>query len=155
EYPVNDTLLTVAQIRSPRPSPDGKRLVFTALDRLWVMDFPSGKPKRLTTADVGEHSPAWSPDGRWISYVTWTERGGEGGAVWRIATDGISKAERLTTQPGYYDRLAYTPDGRRLIVSRGSRQPRIAEESPPMDLMWLPADGDALTRIMPVGRIGT
>ena len=58
------------QIRDARPSPDGKRLAFTALDRLWVMDLPSGKPRRLTRSDVRRVRPAWSPDGRHIAYVT-------------------------------------------------------------------------------------
>ena len=34
----------------PLPSPDGKRLAFTALDRLYVMDYPSGTPRRVTNA---------------------------------------------------------------------------------------------------------
>ena len=36
EYPINDSTLTVAQIRGAAPSPDGKRLAFTALDKLWI-----------------------------------------------------------------------------------------------------------------------
>ena len=58
EYPMNDSVLDVKQIRNARPSPDGKRLVFSALDKLWVMDLPNGRPRRLTTATAGEHSPA-------------------------------------------------------------------------------------------------
>src|SRR6185369_12612082 len=37
-YPLNDESLVVRQIRDVAPSPDGKRLAFTALDRVWVMD---------------------------------------------------------------------------------------------------------------------
>src|SRR5438105_13021263 len=48
QYPVDDSVLNVKQIRNARPSPDGKRLVFTALDKLWIMDLPSGKPRRMT-----------------------------------------------------------------------------------------------------------
>ena len=36
DYPINDSMLTVAQIRGARPSPDGQRLAFTALDVLYV-----------------------------------------------------------------------------------------------------------------------
>src|SRR6476619_138137 len=84
EYPINDSTLTVAQIRGARPSPDGKRLAFTALDKLWIMDLPSGSPKRLTRSphETGEHSPVWSPDGRYITYLTWTDQGGD---IYRIA----------------------------------------------------------------------
>ena len=49
EYPMDDSVLTVKQIRNARPSPDGKRLVFSALDKLWLMDLPNGRPRRLTS----------------------------------------------------------------------------------------------------------
>jgi len=107
EYQVNDTTLTVRQIRGARPSPNGKQLVFTALDRLWILDLPSGKPRRLTTADEGEHSPVWSPDGKYIAYVSWTE---EGGDIWRIPAAG-GKAEKLTRAQAFYEDLAYSANG--------------------------------------------
>jgi len=43
EYPIDDQKLTVSQIRGARPSPDGRRVVFTALDRLWMADLPAGR----------------------------------------------------------------------------------------------------------------
>src|SRR4029453_15223657 len=99
--------LPVRQIRGARPSPNGKQLVFTALDRLWIMDLPSGKPKRLTTADEGEHSPVWSPDGKYIAFVSWTEDGGD---IWRIPVAG-GKPEKLTRAQAFYEDLAYSPNG--------------------------------------------
>ena len=54
------------------PLADGKRIVFSALDRLYVMDLPSGAPRRLTSDSVHEQAPAGRPDGQWIAYVTWT-----------------------------------------------------------------------------------
>lgn len=50
QYPIEDAAeAQVTQIRDAVPSPDGKKLAFTALNRLYVMDFPNGTPKRLTT----------------------------------------------------------------------------------------------------------
>ena len=43
DYPIDDEKLRVSQIRGARPSPDGKRVVFTALDRLWIADLPQGR----------------------------------------------------------------------------------------------------------------
>ena len=42
EYPVSDSAtFTVRQIRNAVPSPDGSKLAFTALDRLYVVDVPA------------------------------------------------------------------------------------------------------------------
>jgi len=52
DYPIGDEKLTVSQIRGARPSPDGRRIVFTALDRLWIADLPQGRgTKRPKTED--------------------------------------------------------------------------------------------------------
>ena len=68
--------MLVQQIRNPVSSPDGKRVAFSALDRLYVMDWPEGTPRRLTRDSVHEQVPAWSPDGKWIAYVSWGDSGG-------------------------------------------------------------------------------
>ncbi len=43
DYAIPDDTLTVSQIRGARPSPDGRRVVFTALDRLYIADLPAGR----------------------------------------------------------------------------------------------------------------
>ncbi len=145
EYRVNDSVLTVRQIRGARPSPDGKRLVFSALDRLWTMDLPSGTPTRLTTSTDGEHAPVWSPNGRYIAYVSWTEDGGD---IWRIAATG-GRPEKLTTQTAFYDDIMYTPTGTRIVAARAPRTQRaiVNDEINPSlvitDLVWIPAGGGA------------
>lgn len=165
QYSVDDSLLIVRQIRDARPSPDGKRLAFTALDKLWVMDLPSGMPRRVTAAvGLGEHSPVWSPDGRYIAYVTWNE---EGGDVWRVAAPAQSAStratpQRLSTRTAFYDQLNYTPDGSRLVVARGPREARRGlDQLEPHDasaagveLVWFPAAGGDAKVITPVTAYG-
>lgn len=147
-YTINDSTLTVQQIRDPVPSPDGKRLAFTSLDRLWLMDFPAGKPRRLTSLEQGEYSPTWSPDGRYLAFVTWTEHGGD---IYRVRTDGKSAPERLSQHSAFYQDLTYTPSGSRLLAVRGSRQPRVEDEGNfGLELVWIPAGGGAATMIAPV-----
>ncbi len=145
DYPINDSVLTVRQIRGARPSPDGKRLVFSALDRLYTMDLPSGTPKRLTTATDGEHAPVWSPDGKFIAYVSWNEDGGD---IWRVPATG-GRPEKLTTQTAYYDDIMYSPTGSRIVAARAPRTQRAIlndEINPKLiitDLVWIPAAGGA------------
>jgi Tol biopolymer transport system component/imidazolonepropionase-like amidohydrolase len=156
QYDVNDTLLTVRQIRGARPSPDGRRLAFSALDHLWLMDLPAGKPRRLTTATDGEHAPAWSPDGKYIAYVTWNE---EGGDIWRIAPDG-GKPEKLTTQSAWYDDITYAPTGSRIVAARAPRTQRaiVNDEINPKlvitDLVWIPAGGGDATFVTSLTNAG-
>ena len=145
EYPVNDSTLTVRQIRGARPSPDGKRLTFSALDHLWIMDMPAGTPKRLTTSTDGEFTPVWSPDGKYIAYVSWNEDGGD---IWRVAASG-GRAEKLTTESAYYADIMYSPNGSRIVAHRAPRTQRsiINDEINPSlvitDLVWLPSNGGA------------
>ncbi len=60
---VDDGPVRARLIQAPSPSPDGKRLAFSALTRLYVMDLPGGTPRLLSAGDAREFQPAWSPDG--------------------------------------------------------------------------------------------
>ncbi len=169
DYPIDDSTLTVSQIRGARPSPDGRRLVFTALDRLWVGSLPAvatpsgdqpptiSDARRLTDSDDVEHGPVWSPDGRWIAYVTWSDS--TGGDVRRVRSDGSGGPEKLTPTSAFFDRIAYSRDGSRILAVRGSRLHRMrtledfGRHSPAAELeyVWLPAAGGEPTRITWVG----
>lgn len=153
-YPIPDSAqFTVRQIREAVPSPDGRRLVFSALDRLYVVSLPDGAPRRLTSMEVTEAQPAWSPDGRWITYVIWSEEGGGIGHVYKGRADG-GRPQRLTQVPAIYQEPAWSPDGRRIVVLRGPAR-AFREATGPVapgaqdDLVWVGADGGAVTHIAP------
>ncbi|HXG45888.1 MAG TPA: amidohydrolase family protein [Gemmatimonadales bacterium] len=137
----------VKQVRDAALSPDGTRLVFSALDKLYVMQYPNGRPRRLTTDTLHEQNPAWSPDGRSVAYVTW---GLEGGAILKVDAGG-GRPARLTTEPGFYQWPCWSPDGRRLVALRGPREARLTERfGPGYELVWIPAGGGKATRVTPV-----
>jgi Tol biopolymer transport system component len=171
DYPINDSVFTVTQIRGARPSPDGKRVVFAALDRLWIADLPAGRggppaatstpaivrnARRLTTAAVIEHAPAWSPDGKDIAYVTWNDS--LGGDIYRIRAEG-GAPQRVTRTSAFYDKIAYTKDGTRILAIKGSRLHRTRsledfgthDGASELEYVWLPAAGGEPTRITWVG----
>ena len=114
----------VRLVRWPALSPDGKRVAFTALNKLWVMDLPSGTPRRLTTLSEGEFMPAWSRDGRHLAFVTWSP---EGGHINRVPADG-GQPERLSRHAAWYSEPAYTPDGQRIVVLVGSKADQLFAE---------------------------
>lgn len=152
-YPITDSLsFTAKQIRDAVPSPDGTRLAFTALDRLWVMAFPDGTPRRVTTTNMGEFQPTWSPDGQWIGYVTWS---GDAGHIYKTRANGQGQPVQLTDTPAYYRNPAWSPDGTRLVMVRSGAQAFredvgfVVTGGPGAELVWVPAAGGSVTRIAP------
>ena len=141
------------QIRHPRLSPDGRRLAFTALDRLYLMDYPGGTPRRASALEAAEHQPAWSPDGRHVAFVTWSDT--DGGHLYRVPADLSSPAQRLSATASFYSDPVYTPDGARIVAVRGPRSERQEDFSPsgrggqPLELVALPAEGGAVATIAP------
>jgi Tol biopolymer transport system component len=139
------------QIRGAVPSPDGELIAFTALDRLWVTEV-GGTPRRLNEAEVGQHYPAWSPDGKWIAYVTWSDP--DGGHIYKVRADGRGDPERLTEVPGLFTHTAWSPDGERIVAIRTAA--RDLQESTGFfvgglaaQFVWVPAQGGATTVIAP------
>jgi imidazolonepropionase-like amidohydrolase/Tol biopolymer transport system component len=155
-YDVPDSSTFVAkQIRGAVPSPDGSRLAFTVLSDLYVMDWPDGTPRRLAEALAGvQQHPAWSPDGRWLAFSAWQD--GTGGSLYRVRSDGSGSPERLTRAYALFLEPRWSPNGERILAERASD--RDYEEAiqrgnlgEPTDLVWIPAAGGEVTRIMPTG----
>ena len=130
-------------IRWPVESPDGKRLVFSAVGHLYTMALPHGTPRRLTTFSDVEYAPAFSRDGKRIAFVTWNDR--DGGHVWSVSASGGSP-RRLTQAPSQYANPSYSADGKRIVFLRGSgaslRDHDLADELW-FEVHWMPSEGGA------------
>ena len=151
KYVVSDTAYQQStQIRDAVPSPDGKRLAFTILNRLYVMDYPSGTPKRVTNNDFTEAQPAWSPDGNALVFCTWNATGGN---IYK-ATLGAkgNTLLKLTNEPGLYQYLAYTPKGDKIVFLRSKARAYKDSYGPGYDgseddLCWISPAGGEIVKI--------
>lgn len=144
-------------VQTPTQSPDATRLAFSALTHLYVMDLAEGKPRRVTSGEAHEFQPAWSPDGRWLAYVTWSV---EGGHIWKVRADGTEAPQRLTRAVAFYSEPAWSLDGTRIVALRASHRDRLAasfDTSLPAgaDLVWIPAEGGDATTILPARGVGS
>lgn len=105
----------VKMIRHATTSPDGKWLAFNAVGHLWRMHLPDGRPERLTKNQRFEYAPAFSPDGQWLVYTTWSDS--EHGALYKIKAKG-GKPEKLTARKGFYVTPSFSHDGRKIVFRR-------------------------------------
>ena len=150
KYPIKDTPeALVTQIRDGVPSPDGSKLAFTALNRLYVMDLPDGTPKRLTKNDFTEAQPTWSPDGESIVFASWET---DGGHLYKVNANGGGGVEKLTEEAAIYNNPAWSYNDNRIVFTKGSAQvyrdaigPRASGAQE--DLAWISTNGGKITVI--------
>jgi Tol biopolymer transport system component len=146
----------VRLIQDPIESPDGKRMAFSAMTHLYVLDLPDGQPRQLLSGDAREFQPAWSPDGKWLAYVTWSNAGGQ---LWKVPSDGGTPVQ-LTKTPALYSNPVWSPDGTRIVLLRGNVYDRENSEfdsgqTSNADLIWLPSGGGEANLILPARGAGS
>ena len=103
--------------RFAKVSPDGRRVVFESLGKLYVKPASGGAAKRLTRGgDARELFPAWSRDGKSITFVSWTDKG-----LGQIKTVGAAggSPRNVTNRPGHYARPQFSPDGKTIVFEMG------------------------------------
>jgi Tol biopolymer transport system component len=96
------------------PSPDGKRIVFSAQGALWIMAVGGGAATRITNWELEPTAPVWSPDGKTIAFQNYAPEGNY--HIWTITPEGRQVAE-LTTGPNDDREPAWLPDGSGLVFS--------------------------------------
>jgi tricorn protease len=97
-------------------SPEGKRAVFTARGDVFTVPAKEGSIRNLTrTPGIREKYAAWSPDGKWIAYLS--DRSGED-ELYILPQDGMGKEVRITTD-GTVFRLppVWSPDSTKLLFA--------------------------------------
>lgn len=156
DFPISDDKKMIAtQIRDPKISPDGKKIVFTVLNRLYIMDYPNGTPKRLTNADYTEAMPIWSPDGNSIVYTTWE---GKEGHIYKVSTNGGTPT-KLTNEGGTYTDMAWDAKSNRIVFTAGPARAYQEAIGPfafgaTENLAWISSNGGEITIIGPTNGRG-
>ncbi len=97
-------------------SPEGKRAVFGARGDVFTVPAKEGSVRNVTrTPGIREKSVGWSPDGRWIVYIS--DRSGED-ELYISPQDGMDKEQQITSgYKGFKYAPAWSPDSKKLAWS--------------------------------------
>jgi dipeptidyl aminopeptidase/acylaminoacyl peptidase len=146
-----EDILAMKTVSEPAVSPDGRYVLFTltaweaqdgeekparmeSVSHIFRVAVNSAETTQLTFGAKGESASAWSPDGKWISFLSarGEEKGGNGGEadrpkrqIWLLRAAG-GEAFRLTSAREGVTSYAWSPDGTSIAFS--AKEPLREEE---------------------------
>lgn len=119
-----------------RISPDGQWIAYTitSVDStkdksdsdVWMVNWEGTRTLKMAGSPEGESNPRWSPDNRYLSFVSGRYES-KGGQIWLLDRAG-GEAVRLTDLKGGVSEYEWSPDGTRIAVV--SRDPDPDEGKP-------------------------
>jgi dipeptidyl aminopeptidase/acylaminoacyl peptidase len=141
-----DDLARIREVADPQISPDGAWVSYTvttvdtARDRpqsdVWMTNWDGSRTVQLTSSPESEHKARWSPDGRWLAFLSGRGDPLDAEQLWLMDRAG-GEAVRLTRYPGGVSDYDWAPDSRRLVL--------VVKDPPPA-----PVDGDSAKRPRPI-----
>jgi dipeptidyl aminopeptidase/acylaminoacyl peptidase len=128
-------LLAIKTVGDVQLSPDGTRVAYTLVEidaeadeyrsAVWVVPVEGGEPTRFTRGPRRDGAPRWSPDGRWLAFLS--DRDGDTPQLYLMPAAGGEARRLATLDPGVRS-AAWSPDGTRLALTA-----RVPIEAPPAD----------------------
>ena len=136
-----DDVLSIREVRQLQISPDGKQVAFrlrepsdpklpqaSRVTNIWLVSTDGKEPPHPLIPNLkSATSPHWSPDGRWLAFLSDYSNSGSKTSlqIFLTRSDG-GTAERLTSVPGGIEDFAWSPDS--TMIAFVARDQPTAEE---------------------------
>lgn len=121
-----DDLDRMAEVDDPHVSPDGNWIAYTVslvnrdddktVTSIWMASWDGSQKVRLTYDSESESSPRWSPDNKYLSFVSSRPGKTKGSQVWVLDRRG-GEARQLTHIEGFsISHYEWSPDSTKLLL---------------------------------------
>src|SRR4051795_5331498 len=127
-----DDIYNLKDVRDPQRSPDGKWVAYVVsraikdTDKndtdIWMASWDGTQELQLTSSPDGESQPRWSPDNKYLSFVS-SRQGAKDGQLWLMNRAG-GEAVKVSDVRGGSDGCAGAADGKRLVFVVSQPDPR-------------------------------
>ncbi|MGH7626765.1 MAG: LpqB family beta-propeller domain-containing protein, partial [Gemmatimonadaceae bacterium] len=129
----------VRDVSDPQLSPDGKWVAYTvsAMDsakdksvrHVWMTSWDGASTIQATTSKQSEHGPRWSPDNRYLAFLS-SREGAKETQLWLLDRQG-GEAVRISSLAGGISDYAWSPDGKRVVLVSEDPDPAAADTTAP------------------------
>ncbi|MBR8837776.1 MAG: S9 family peptidase [Stigonema ocellatum SAG 48.90 = DSM 106950] len=130
------------QVSDPHISPNGNWIAYTVEDvdlkndtkdyHIYMTSWDGSRTLRTTTGKDSGHSPRFSPDGKYLAFLSSRQYNGQGDQIWLMnLTSGQPK--RISNINGGVSDFVWSPDGKRLAVVASDPDPKTSgqKKTPP------------------------
>ena len=127
-----DDIYNLRDVRDPQRSPDGKWVAYVVsraikdTDKndtdIWMASWDGKEELQVTSSPDGESQPRWSPDNKYLSFVS-SRQGAKDGQLWLMNRAG-GEAIKVSDVKGGVGEYAWAPDGKRIVFLVSEPDPR-------------------------------